>query len=66
MAGNGCYPVFDRCDVTYFPLGEDKFRAMLEELEKAQRYIYLEYFIVEEGRMWGKTLQILARASRSM
>ena len=61
VAGNGCYPVFDRCDVTYFPLGEDKFRAMLEELEKAQRYIYLEYFIVEEGRMWGKTLQILAR-----
>ncbi len=58
---SGCYPLFADCQVTYFPLGEDKFQAMLVELEKAERFIYLEYFIVAEGLMWGKILEILAR-----
>lgn len=61
VSHSGCYPVFRNCHVTYFPLGEDKFRRLLEELEKAEKYIYLEYFIIDEGLMWGKILEILAR-----
>lgn len=60
-AGCGVHPVFQGTDVTYFPLGEDKFARMLEELEKAEKYIYLEYFIISEGEMWGRILEILAR-----
>ena len=58
---SGCYPVYDRTAVTYFPLGEDKFKEMLIQLEKAEHFIFLEYFIVAEGEMWGKILEILAR-----
>lgn len=58
---NGGYPVYDRTDVTYFPLGEDKFAAMLRELEQAERFIFLEYYIVDEGEMWGRILEVLAR-----
>ncbi|MBQ4265637.1 MAG: cardiolipin synthase [Clostridia bacterium] len=65
MRRSGCYPAFDRTDVTYFPLGEEKFAAMLEELEKAQRFIFLEYFIVDEGVMWGRVLEILARKAKA-
>lgn len=61
VATSGCYPVFAGNQVTYFPLGEDKFRQLLIELEQAEKYIYLEYFIVDEGLMWGKILEILAR-----
>ena len=57
----GCFPIYDRTDVKYFPLGEKKFEAMLEELEKAEKYIFMEYFIVEEGYMWGRILDILIR-----
>ena len=57
----GCFPISDDTSVTYFPLGEDKFKAMLEELEKAEHFIFMEYFIVEEGTMWGQILEILAR-----
>ena len=32
---SGCYPVFDRTAVTYFPLGEDKWAELLRQLEKA-------------------------------
>jgi cardiolipin synthase len=52
-------PVYKNTEVTYFPLGEDKYQAMLRELKKAEKYIFLEYFIVEEGMMWNSILDIL-------
>ena len=45
--------------MTYFPLGEDKFAALLPALRQAKHFIFLEYFIVEEGEMWGQVLSIL-------
>ena len=61
VASSGCYPVFSGTETEYFPLGEDKFARLLQELEKAEKLIFLEYFIVEEGVMWGQILEILAR-----
>lgn len=58
---SGCYPVYDRTDVAYFPSGEAKFQALLGQLEEAREFIFLEYFIVDEGLMWGRILEILAR-----
>lgn len=58
---SGCYPVFGRTEATYFPLGEDMFRELLRQLEQAERFIFLEFFIVDEGLMWGSILDILAR-----
>lgn len=46
---SGCFPVYERTNVTYFPSGEAKFQAMLAELEKAEHFIFLEYFIIAEG-----------------
>ena len=60
----GCFPVYDKTEVTYFPLGEKKFEAMLRELEKAEKYIFMEYFIIEEGYMWGRILDVLTRKVR--
>ena len=61
----GCYPLFDRTAVTYFPLGECKWEEMLRQLEQAEHFIFMEYFIVDEGLMWGKILEILARKAKS-
>ena len=61
IASSGCYPVFPCRGAVYFPLGEEKFARLLTELEKAKKYIYLEYFIISEGLMWGKILEILVR-----
>ena len=58
---SGCHPVYDGTEVTYFPLGEDKFSELLRQLEKAEHFIFLEYFIVSEGLMWGEVLEILVR-----
>ncbi len=61
LSRSGCFPVFGNTEVRYFPLGEEKFAAMLEELEKAEQFIFFEYFIIEEGYMWGRILEILER-----
>ena len=60
----GCFPLYDRTKVTYFSLGEYKFEAMLRELEKAEKFIFMEYFIIEEGYMWGRILEILMRKAK--
>ena len=57
----GDVSAFKNTDVTYFPQGEDKWAAMLEEMEKAERYIFLEYYIIEEGEMWDSILELLCR-----
>jgi cardiolipin synthase len=62
---SGCFPIYDKTEVKYFPLGELKFEAMLEELEKAEKYIFMEYFIVEEGYMWGRLLDVLIRKAKA-
>ena len=61
VASAGCHPVLQNTAVTYFPSGEAKLEAVLRELEKAEKFIFLEYFIIEEGMMWGRILEILAR-----
>lgn len=55
----GPYPVWKNTEVTYYPLGEQMFSAMLEDLKKAEHYIFLEYFIIQEGLMWDWILEIL-------
>lgn len=65
LGRSGCFPLFGHTDVTYFPVGEKKFEAMLEELQKADNYIFLEYFIIQEGYMWGKILEILVEKARA-
>ncbi len=55
------FPTYRNTEVEYFPVGEDKFASMIKELEKAEKFIFMEYFIVEEGIMWDTILEILKR-----
>ena len=54
-------PRFTQTETTYYPLGDVMFPAMLEELEKAEKYIFMEYFIIEPGIMWDSILDVLRR-----
>ena len=54
-------PGFANTETTYYELGDTMFPAMLEELEKAERYIFMEYFIIEPGVMWDSILEVLKR-----
>ena len=49
----------------YFPLGESMFARLLEDLRSAGRFIFMEYFIIEEGRFWNSILEILKEKAAS-
>ncbi|MCH5274172.1 MAG: cardiolipin synthase [Lachnospiraceae bacterium] len=53
------FPVWNDSTATYFRSGEENFPVLLDELKKAEHFIFLEYFIVEEGEMWDSILEIL-------
>ena len=55
------FPVHRNTKVTYFRVGEEKFKELKRQLESAKYYIFMEYFIVEEGIMWDSILEILKR-----
>lgn len=51
--------LFTNTKQEYFPLGEDMHCRMLEDLRTAEKFIYMEYFIIEEGKFWNSILDIL-------
>ena len=59
MENNAGFPAYHSTSAVYYPLGEDKFTDLCLELRRAQKYIFLEYFIIERGKMWNTVLDIL-------
>lgn len=57
--------IFKDCGGTYFSSGESMRDAMLSDLESAERFILLEYFIIEEGEFWSSVLDVLKRKAKS-
>ncbi len=49
----------------YYPVGEEMYADMLEDLKQAKHFIFLEYFIVEEGVMWDSILEILREKAKA-
>lgn len=64
LATHGNAPAYANTQVRYFPLGEDKFAEMLVRMEQAEHFIFLEYFIVYPGFMWGQILDVLSRKAK--
>ena len=58
------FPISSNNDLDYFPLGDEAFPVMLEELKKAEKFIFFEYFIVAKGKMWDSILEILEEKAK--
>lgn len=62
VANTGGFPVWNNTDVRYYRIGEEMYADMLEALEQAEHFIFLEYFIImESSKMWQGILDILER-----
>ncbi|MCR1841326.1 cardiolipin synthase [Murimonas intestini] len=57
----GGYPAYQNTSAKFFPIGEDKFKEMVIQLEKAEKFIFLEYFIIHEGYMLNTVVDILKK-----
>lgn len=55
------------CGAKYYSLGDKMFPDMLEEIKKAERFVFVEYFIIEDGLMWDSMVEVLAeKAARGV
>lgn len=55
------YPLYTNTEIEYLSPGEKFLPRFLEELKKAEKYIFLEFFIVAEGNMWEQIYKILVK-----
>ena len=58
------FPVYKNTKTRYLSPGEEFLPVLLAELEKAKKYIFLEFFIVEEGEMFDSILEVLKRKAK--
>ena len=56
---NSNFPIYYNNNFDYYSPGEKGFPVLLSELKKAKKYIFMEYFIIEEGTMFNSILDIL-------
>ncbi|WP_101875298.1 cardiolipin synthase [Lachnoclostridium edouardi] len=61
----GGYPVYENTYAEYFPSGEELFPVLKEKLRNAKDFIFLEYFIIERGKMWNEILEILEEKAKN-
>lgn len=62
---SGSYPIYRNRHCEYYSPGEEMFEALKTELAKAEKFIFLEFFIIEEGEMWDSILEILKEKAQN-
>lgn len=58
------YPAYINTRVEYLEIGEKMNERMLEELKKAKKFIFMEYFIISEGKMWNDIYEVLKEKAK--
>lgn len=55
------FPIYNNTQAAYYKVGEDVIAAMLEDMKNARKFIFMEYFIVSEGKVWSDILEVLTQ-----
>ncbi|MBR1983410.1 MAG: cardiolipin synthase [Clostridia bacterium] len=65
MATNisGCH-LYNNTSVKYFPSGEEYFESLLVDLKNAEKFIFVDYFIIEEGKFFDSVLEVLKEKAK--
>jgi cardiolipin synthase len=58
------FPVYTHTRTEYFSSGESFFKKVMEELEKAEKYIFMEFFILKLGVMLNPVIDLLEKKAR--
>lgn len=61
LQNTSSYPAYINTKKTYFPSGELAFEDIKKELEKAKKFIFIEYFIIEPSQIWDEIFNILCK-----
>ena len=55
------YQAYENCLVSYYPYGKEAYESMIKEMNNAKMFIFLEYFIIEDGNYWNEIISILKK-----
>ena len=55
------YQAYENCLVSYYPYGKEAYESMIKEMNNAKKFIFLEYFIIENGNYWNEIISILKK-----
>jgi len=58
------FPIYERTSCSYYPLGDDQFPAMLEDIKRAKKFVFMEYFIIGGGALWEEYRGVLAQKAK--
>ncbi len=58
-------PVYDGTKSEFFASGEKLMPKLIEELKRAKKYIYIEFFILAEGTMWDEIFAVLKEKAKN-
>jgi cardiolipin synthase len=53
------FPLFKNNSIKYYPMGEDTFEAIFQDIQDAKKFILMNFFIIGEGALWTKTHELL-------
>ena len=56
---NAGFPIYQETSVTYYELGDVFFPAIIEDIRKAKKFIFIEFYILSEGNLWQEIFAIL-------
>ena len=56
---NAGFPVYDGTEVSYYEVGDTLFPDLIEDIKKAKRFIFLEFYILSEGGLWQEIYAVL-------
>ncbi len=57
--------LYKNSKIEYFSIGQQMHKSILEEIKKAEKFIFLEYFIIEDGEFWNSILEILKEKAQN-
>ncbi len=61
---NAGFPLCREEDSSYFPSGEEMFPQLLKDIESAKDFVFLEYFIIQPGKMFDSIVGLLEKKSK--
>lgn len=64
LGKKGSAATYENSSMEYFPLGDFAMDAILEQLESAEKFIFIEFFMVEEGIFFDNVLEVLERKAK--
>ncbi len=59
LRNTAAFPAYKHTESRYFGDGKEMLGAMLADMRHAEKFIFIEYFIIEEGVMWDAILKVL-------